>query len=219
MWDFCNIKPVQTKEIPWGWENIKGDNGELWVVKHPMKINMPSLVDYFDWDNYTVACPPRGKFLSLGTTNMKSTFTTAARFLSYEKLLIDQPDLSPIADVFCEWNRYLLRVIKSIDYFIIGDDIGSNKGLIMSPSLWRTWIAPQLEKLIDIGHQYDCEVIYHSDGDISAVLDDLQGMGVIAIEGERIGQMTDHLNNGAYQGMTIMENIDPRREKEHKGWQ
>ena len=149
---------------------------------------------------------------------MKSIFTTAARFLTYEKLLMDQPDLTPIADAFYEWNRKLLKSIRPIRWFVIGDDVGTNKGLMMSPELWRTWIAPHLERLVVLAQDHDCEVIYHSDGDISAILEDLICMGVVAIEGERVGNMVDLLDQGVYQGLKIMENTDAERKGGHVGW-
>jgi len=210
---FANIKPTQTEPIPWGWTNETTADGLVFVKEHPGRIEMPRLKNYFDWNRYEVVCPPERGTFDLGTTNMKSTFTTAARFLGYETLLTEQPDLGPIAYQFYDWNQRLLERIQGIKYFIIGDDIAHKGGLMMSPDLWRRWIRPYLKMLIELAKGYGCQVVYHSDGDIAEIINDLADLGVFAIDGERVGRMVD-----ADLPVQFYENTDPFREGERSHW-
>jgi len=217
MWSFGNIVPIQLKSIPWGWKNALDEDGNLWVAEPLGEIDMPEICEYFRWDKYEITCPPREKFLRLGTTNFKSIFTTAARFLGYEKLLVDQPDLTDISRHFVWWNRQLLTHINVITYFVIGDDIAGNNGLMMSPDTWRKWVKPHTEQLINLGLTHGCQVIYHSDGDVSELLDDFVEMGITVLDTQPIGHMRDFLNKPEYENVEITFNDDPEgREKQCK---
>ena len=201
---------MQSNPIPWTWTNKLMPDNTVWVSGHPGVIEMPDLVRYFDWQHFAVDCPGEGSHFKLGTRNMKSTFTTAARFLGYEKLLTEQPDLTSIADAYYEWNKKLLLAVSVITYFEIGDDIAGNTGLMMSPDLWRTWIRPHFSRLIDLAKSHGCFVIYHSDGDLSEIIGDLLELRIDALHCER-GKMDELLNQGRFGEMEILEH-DVRRD-------
>jgi len=209
--------PIQTKPIDWGWTNEEKD-GLIWVKEPLGEIRMPDLVSHFDWSHYKISCPLDKKHLPLGTVNFKSVFTTAARFLGYEKLLIEQPDLYPIFRGFYDWNQKLLSIINVVTYFVIGDDIASNDGLLMSPDMWRSWIKPFVRQMADLAMRHGCVVGYHSDGDILELMDDFDEMGIAWIDMES-GSATDLLETGRYQNIkTITENTDPFRAGERSHW-
>lgn len=216
MLPFANVKPVQIAQIPWGWTNETTSDGLIFVKEHPGEIRMPALTDYFDWTRFEIRTPlGESNAFDLGTVNMKSIFTTAARFLGYEYLLTEQPNLEPITWEFFLWNERLLETLPSIRYFVIGDDVASRKGLMVSPDTWRVWIRPNLYSLIDLGRRHGCQVIYHSDGDISEILPDLKDMGVFAVDGELVGHMPDALEATKVR---FSENTDPFMTKERSHW-
>ena len=64
-----------------------------------------------------------------------------------------------------------------IDGFYFGDDWGQQKGLIMGPKHWRTFIKPQMKKLYEKVKNKGKYVIQHSCGDISEILTDLIEIG------------------------------------------
>lgn len=219
---FCNVIPQQLRPIPWGWVNRVTEHGTF-VATPTGEIRMPRLVEHFDWSDFHVqTVPPAWKQSArgLGTRNFKSIFTTAARFLGYERLLLEEPDLAPIADEFVRWNRRLLESwpasgIAPLRYFMIGDDFAYNHGLLMHPDWWREWIKPQLAKLFALGHEHECVVIFHSDGDIWEVLDDLVELGAAVLNGELVGQMRRLLDppfcadgRVQYRGVPFWENED-----------
>ena len=134
---------------------------------------------YFDWKRYEVLGDGEGAF---STQDHKSIFTTAARFVGYEKLLIETPSLDEITDVYLKWNmRLLSHWGNKLVYFIIGDDIAHKDNLFLSPEKLREWYFPQLKRLVDLALDYNLTVIFHSDGKISSILYDLYEMGIDAL--------------------------------------
>jgi uroporphyrinogen decarboxylase len=65
-----------------------------------------------------------------------------------------------------------------LDAVLIGNDMGSQRGLMLSPELVRSFIIPGCKKLADQAHSYGIKVIYHSCGSITDVIPDLVEAGV-----------------------------------------
>ena len=61
---------------------------------------------------------------------------------------------------------------------LIGDDMGSQWGLMLSPELVRTFVIPGAKKLVEQAHGYGLKVIYHSCGSIVDIIPDLIKIGV-----------------------------------------
>jgi uroporphyrinogen decarboxylase len=64
---------------------------------------------------------------------------------------------------------------------LIGNDFGSQRGLMLSPELIRRFVIPGCRRLVEQAHNYGIKVIYHSCGGISEIIDDLIACGVDAI--------------------------------------
>ena len=80
-------------------------------------------------------------------------------------------------------TRRNLRVLDialeyDIDCFHFGDDWGQQKGLIMGPTHWRTFIKPYLARLYARVHAAGKFVSQHSCCDIRSVMDDLHEIGL-----------------------------------------
>jgi uroporphyrinogen decarboxylase len=67
-----------------------------------------------------------------------------------------------------------------VDILVTGDDIGTQRGMMMSPVLWRRWFKPRMAQIIAAAKaaQPELLVFYHSDGDIRSVIPDLIEIGV-----------------------------------------
>lgn len=74
-----------------------------------------------------------------------------------------------IIDIALEYN---------VDGFLIGDDWGQQKGLIMGPRCWRTFIKPYLARMYERIRRAGRCVAQHSCGDIREVMDDLYEIGL-----------------------------------------
>jgi uroporphyrinogen decarboxylase len=84
--------------------------------------------------------------------------------------------LAAIADYCIAQARRAMRF--DIDAVYFGDDWGQQRGLIMGPQLWRTFIRPQLERMYAAVREAGKFVMIHSCGDVDELFDDLIEIGL-----------------------------------------
>jgi len=67
-----------------------------------------------------------------------------------------------------------------VDILSLGDDIGTQKSIMMDVGLWEAWLKPRLAKVIDSARQINPEILifYHSCGYILPFIDQLIEIGV-----------------------------------------
>ena len=67
-----------------------------------------------------------------------------------------------------------------VDALWFGDDVGAQNGLLLSPDLWRERFKPKYRELIDGVREIDEDItiIFHSDGAVAPLIDDLIELGV-----------------------------------------
>ncbi|MDL2236310.1 hypothetical protein LJC56_00535 [Christensenellaceae bacterium OttesenSCG-928-K19] len=68
-----------------------------------------------------------------------------------------------------------------VDMYFIGNDMGSQRALLMAPDMWRKFYKPYLAKLFEQAKRNGCVTALHSCGDISEIIGDLIEIGVDAI--------------------------------------
>lgn len=72
-----------------------------------------------------------------------------------------------IVDFYVKALKIFLEATKGkVHAILIGDDIGSQRGLMISPALVEEFVIPGARKLIEIAHSYGVKVLYHSCGSI-----------------------------------------------------
>jgi uroporphyrinogen decarboxylase len=148
----------------------------------------------------------------MGTTAMKSVFTTATRFLGMEKALVQlltgelEEGLNQIADEMLLWNKYLLETYPfgGIKIGVQGDDIGTSRGMMISPELYRKYLKPIHKKFVALFEDKHVPLWYHSDGDISAILSDIEEIGYVGVYYEDIGDMEVNLAKAGLQGREVI---------------
>lgn len=66
------------------------------------------------------------------------------------------------------------------DGIVFGDDVGTQRSMMMSVPLWRRWLRPTMEKAISAAKTIKPDVLayYHSDGVIYDIIPDLIEIGV-----------------------------------------
>ncbi len=62
--------------------------------------------------------------------------------------------------------------------FEYNDDVASQRGMLLSPDMWREFIKPRMAKMCSLIHRYGARVKYHSCGSVYAILPDLIDIGV-----------------------------------------
>lgn len=210
---YANVFPRQISTIPFGWTNKTTDAGTF-VVSHPGRISMPHLEDYFDWTRFSLEEVAPGR--PFGTRNFKSIFTTASRFLGLEELLIQKPALFEITEEFIAWNLRLLQTFPIIRFFHIGDDFAGNNGLFMSPRIFRSWLLPEYKKLVGLAREYNLQVIFHSDGDIFEVFDDLCSLHPDYFDYQPVGKMVEFSFKTEYKCVKLIENSEEEQSHTHE---
>ncbi len=84
-----------------------------------------------------------------------------------------------IVDFYLKANEIFYEATKGrLDAVLIGNDMGSQRGLMLSPAMVREFIIPGCKKLVEQAHSYGLKVIYHSCGSIVDVIPDLIEAGV-----------------------------------------
>ncbi len=64
----------------------------------------------------------------------------------------------------------------------IGEDLGTQKGLLFSPAMFREYFKPTYSRLMGLAHEYGMKVLMHSCGMNWEIVDDLLDCGVDAFQ-------------------------------------
>ncbi len=76
-------------------------------------------------------------------------------------------------------GHFLEELGPNVDIIKIGDDLGSESSLLMSPSMYRRLLKPiHAEYIASIKARTAAKVFFHTDGDVFDLLDDLTEIGV-----------------------------------------
>lgn len=87
-----------------------------------------------------------------------------------------------IMEFYLKANEIFYEATKGkMHAVLIGNDMGSQRGLMLSPDMVRRFVIPGCKKLVDQAHSYGLKVIYHSCGSIVDVIPDLIEAGVDVI--------------------------------------
>jgi uroporphyrinogen decarboxylase len=118
---------------------------------------------------------------------MECTIFETAWFLrGMEALLLDFADGSEAARALLDAIT-ARRVVQArryaelgADVLSMGDDVGTQRGMLMSVGMWRAWLKPRLARVIAAAREVrpDVLVFYHSDGNMAAIIPDLIEIGV-----------------------------------------
>ena len=101
---------------------------------------------------------------------------------AFSYYLADCPDIIP---ELLEYNT-LLALSEASHYpddhgialGFLGDDIAFKSGPLLSPSWLRTHYFPRLARIIAAWHARGIKVLFHSDGNLNSILDDLVEAGI-----------------------------------------
>ncbi len=101
--------------------------------------------------------------------------------------MIQAPDMfqaviDRIVDFYLKANEIFFEATRGkLHAVLIGNDFGSQTGLMLSPRMIRRFAFPGTRKLVEQARSYDLKVIHHSCGSIRAIIGDLIDIGVDAI--------------------------------------
>ncbi len=84
-----------------------------------------------------------------------------------------------LLEVHLENLRTVLELAGDrLDMIYTYDDVATKDSLFLSPKMWRKYIKPRHQKIIDLAHSFDKPVMYHCDGSIYRLIPELIDMGI-----------------------------------------
>jgi len=94
----------------------------------------------------------------------------------------NRPFAEYLLDYITEMRRFMIRRFAEagVDHIHLGDDVGTQQGMLMSPQMWREWFKERMRSIISVAKKINPEVIisYHSDGNIEEIIPELIEIGV-----------------------------------------
>jgi len=115
-----------------------------------------------------------------------TVFECAWALRGYEQLLTDfllNPDLAEqVLDFPVRYHQEVARRLVELgaDMIWLGDDVGAQSSMLISPGLWRRFLKPRLAAIIATLKAVNpqVKVAYHSDGWIEPIIPELIEIGV-----------------------------------------
>ncbi|MDP7395824.1 MAG: uroporphyrinogen decarboxylase family protein [Lentisphaeria bacterium] len=176
-WDFCDW-PLRDADI---------DEVEAWPMPDP---------DDFDYDAAIRQCREYADYFVMGGGVGTGDTINQSGFLRHmEQVMIDLVTDDPAGlrlidrrqDIEIEVLKRTLEACNGgIDMVAIGEDLGSQRGPLLSLDLFRRHLRPRLQRYIDVAASFDLPVMMHSDGSVDWVYDDLIAMGVNVVDAVQI---------------------------------
>jgi len=116
-----------------------------------------------------------------GVTHLWEIAWQLAGFSETVRLMYTKPDyvdrvLDGLHKIRMEEAQLLCEA--GVDIIYDGDDVGTQKHMMMSPQMWRRFLKPKYAELIDLCHRKDVFFYFHSDGWIEPIIPDLIDIGV-----------------------------------------
>jgi len=102
--------------------------------------------------------------------------------------MVEEPEfvdaiLRNMVDYYFEVSRRIFdAAANAIDIFFIGNDLGSQAGPLLSPSLFGRFILPHLERLVRLGHDYGLKVQMHCCGGFAQLIPQLIAIEMDAVQ-------------------------------------
>lgn len=129
-----------------------------------------------------------GRYAILATPWLLFPFERAFAMQGLEQFLLNlavEPDfaealLRAIADR-CKalMGHFLAELGEDVDMIKIGDDLGTEQSLLMSPAMYRRILKPiHADYIAFIRERTKAKIFFHTDGDVFDLLDDLVEIGV-----------------------------------------
>jgi uroporphyrinogen decarboxylase len=133
-------------------------------------------------------------------------FERAWSLRGMEELMVDFVEAPSFAEELLDRVAdFSVGIVKNLSAFPVdgvrfSDDWGWQRGLLLSPAMWRRFLKPRLKRMYDEAHARGLHVFIHSCGDVRAVMDDMVEIGVNVFNPIQPEVMDVHGTVKAYAG-------------------
>ncbi len=198
------IRKRYLKDIPdsaqidqWGRATAPSSTGQSYQVFSPLA-NVTRATELDDYPFPDVSDPTLHAHLDEEITRMhtagyavqgymsQTIFELAWELAGMEKLMTDfytNPQfVERLFDIITNLRIIMARrfVEAGVDVLRLGDDVGAQKGMLISPKIWRRFLKPRLAKIIEEAREIkeNIPIFYHSDGNVREIIPELIEIGV-----------------------------------------
>ena len=187
----------------WGITRQKPKNSYYYDQVTPVPLGKEDLtkkeIDYYDWPdpddpgryknlrNKAIKQKEKGDYalvLNFGASFLHRTQYLRSMKQWYEDIIM-RPEIlgylmDKVLDYYLKLGKHVFNQIGDlIDVVAIGDDLGTQNNLQISPSHFRTIIKPRYKRLINfINQETEAFIKFHSCGSIYSIIEDLIDIGV-----------------------------------------
>ena len=196
-WHEGQAKPGTFTLNEWGLATVVGSNPAYDHFEPPL-VNAQSLADVENYPMPDVEAEYRHAHLS-GTVKAAhakglasvarmavTIYETAWHIRGFNELLTDFLTQEDWAD--CLLDRITAKSVfrartfaeAGVDVIHVGDDVGMEDRLLMSPATWRRFLKPRLARVIAAAREVKPDVLfdYHSDGFVEPLIEDFIEIGI-----------------------------------------
>ncbi len=144
----------------------------------------PQDIDYAEVEAVGKILPEGMKLIS-GCTGIYESVWMLMGFEGFSMALVENPPLvERMFQRIGELHYNMIQNVASLEH--VGavwytDDIAYTEGLLVSPAVYRKHLFPWMRKMKAVCRKRDLPLLFHSDGDLWEVMDDLIEIGVNAI--------------------------------------
>jgi len=157
-----------------------------WMDEHQGLLNSREDLDRYPWPepsqinlfplDYLAEKLPAGMKLHLLVMGIFEAIRWLMGFENFSIACIEDPEMVD------EILERLARVVEAmvdrcaahpaVGFVAMPDDLGFNTGTMVSPELIRRWVIPREKRIADICHKHQKPFVFHSCGNIQAVIED-----------------------------------------------
>jgi hypothetical protein len=172
-WDYCD----------WPLRDATLEQIEAWPMPSP---------DDFDYAKVTEGCQRRREHCVVaGNAGVGDIINSTGMLRTMEQVLVDLITDDPAGlRLINRRTETMLQIMRrtlqagrgGFDLLLIGEDLGTQIGPMISLELFRKHIRPRMQKFVDLGREFGLPVMIHSCGSSSWAFDDFIDMGISAVD-------------------------------------
>lgn len=198
---FYDDLPENTKQLHWNPEwgilGTQGSTAHFQRMLHPMKkftsvdeiekYPFPDFNEPYRWENVGQSVEDMKNKDLVSVAFMQMTIFEISWYLrGMDLFIMDIVANTDFAEALMDKittirvgmaKRYALC---GADILMLGDDVSTQKAMMISPDLWRKLIKPRLANVIAVAKETkpDILIFYHGDGNLEAIIPDLIEIGI-----------------------------------------
>ena len=152
-----------------------------------------------------------GLFVLLGDF-FTDTYTSIFGFENFMLTLHDDRDLiEEVLEVFAEYYVAMAErlIAYPLTFFYVGDDLAYKTGTLIRTQLLREMWVPRMQRIFEPALRKGIPILFHSDGNIAALIPDLLEMGINALNPiEPYGMDIRAIKKRYGQRLALVGNLD-----------